>query len=81
MTYDNSKPHYKYVSIRSRDIINNNIERFHGTFKQREKVMKCFKANHKNFTNNFNTNYHFVKKHSSLGITPVQKVGIQQKAE
>jgi len=59
---------------------NNNIERFHGTFRQRDKVMKGFKENQKQFATNFQTYYHFVKHHEGIGMTPAQKAGIQQKA-
>jgi len=81
MTYDNRNPHKRYVSIRNQECQNNDIERFHGTFRQRDKIMKGFKGNQKQFAKNFQTYYNFVKNHSTLGMTPAQKAGIQQKAE
>ena len=81
MTYKNPKPHKRYVSIRNKECSNNNIERFHGTFRQRDKVMKGFEGNQKQFAENFQTYYNFVKNHMALDMTPAQKAGINQKPE
>lgn len=81
MTYENMHPHKRYVSIRAKDCSNNNIERFHGTFRQRDKVMKGFGGNQKQFAENFRTYYNFIKQHKSLGMTPSQKAGISNKGE
>jgi transposase-like protein len=78
MTYANPKPHKRYVSIRKKDCSNNDIERFHGTFRQRDKVMRGFKGNQAQHAQNFRTYYNFIKQHSSLGMTPAQKAQINQ---
>jgi len=80
-TYKNPKPHKRYVSLRNKECSNNKLERFHGTFRQRDKVMKGFKGNQKQFATNFQTYYNFIKPHMSLHLTPAQKAGIQQKPE
>ncbi len=80
-TYDNPKPHYRYVSLRAKDSSNNNIERFHESFRQRDKVMRGFKGNQKQYAENFRTYYNFVRQHQGLKQTPAQKAGIQQKPE
>ncbi|MBI4738200.1 hypothetical protein HY772_01335 [Candidatus Woesearchaeota archaeon] len=43
--------------------------------------MKGFKGNQKQYAENFRTYYNFIKKHETLGTTPSQKAGINQKAE
>lgn len=78
-TYKNPNPHYRYVSIRAKDTSNNKIERFHESFRQRDKVMRGFKGNQKQYAENFKTYYNFVRPHTGLeGNTPAQKAGIQQ---
>ena len=77
-TYANPQPHKRYVSIRAHDSSNNNIERFHGTFRQRDKVMKGFQANQHQHAQNFQTYYNFIKPHEGLqGQTPAQKAGLK----
>ena len=81
-TYQNRNPHYRYVSIREHDSNNNNIERFHGTFRQRDKVMRGFKGNQKQYAENFKTFYNFIREHQALkGLTPAQRAGINKKAD
>jgi len=81
-TYSNPKPHGRYVSLADRSHPNNNpIERFHNSFRQRDKVMRGFKGNQKQYAENFRTYYNFVRQHQTLGSTPAQKAGIDQKAE
>ena len=80
-TYQNPKPHKRYVSLRQKSGNNNKIERFHETFRQRDKVMRGFKGNQKQYAKNFQTYYNFVRKHSKIGMTPAQKAKIDQKAE
>ncbi len=81
-TYSNPKPHRRYVSLADRTHPNNNpIERFHNSFRQRDKVMRGFKGNQKQYAENFRTYYNFVRNHQALGSTPAQKAGIDQKAE
>ena len=79
-TYKNRNPHYRYVSLRERDSNNNVIERFHGSFRQRDKVMRGFKGNQKQYAENFKTFYNFIREHQALqGLTPARRAGIQQK--
>lgn len=78
MTYDNPKPHYRYVSLRQHDSNNNVIERFHESFRQRDKTMRGFKGNQKAYAENFKTYYNFVRKHQELKMTPAQRAGIQE---
>jgi len=80
-TYKNPKPHKRYVSLRSKDSSNNNIERFHSTFRQRDKVMRGFDGNQKQHAENFRTYYNFIKNHMGLGMTPAQKAKLSQKPE
>src|SRR3989344_1574676 len=46
-TYQNPNPHYRYVSLNQHDSNNNVIERFHESFRQRDKTMRGFKGNEK----------------------------------
>jgi transposase-like protein len=75
-TYENPNPHSRYVSIRARSPTNNPIERFHGSFRQRDKVMRGFKTRQAAFAQNFQTYYNFVRQHQKLGVTPAQKAGL-----
>jgi transposase-like protein len=77
-TYKNPNPHYRYVSIRAKDSSNNKVERFHNTFRQRDKVMRGFGGNQKQQVENFRTYYNFIKEHQTLKSTPAQKAGIKQ---
>src|SRR3989344_854913 len=81
-TYQNPQPHYRNVSLKQHDSNNNTIERFHGTFRQRDKVMRGFKGNQKQYAENFKTYYNFVKGHQGLnGVTPAQRAGLTERAE
>jgi len=75
-TYKNPRPHYRYVSMRAKDVSNNRIERFHETFRQRDKTMRNFQTNQKEYAENFKTYYNFVRTHQGLKQTPAQKAGI-----
>ena len=79
-TYSNRYPHQRYVNLKQKTGNNNKLERYHGTFRQRDKVMKGFKtdAGTENFTRNFKTYYNFVKPHGTLGTTPAKASGIQE---
>jgi transposase-like protein len=81
MTYDNPRPHKRYVSIRNQNCQNNDIERFHESFRQRDKVMRGFKGNQKQYAENFRTYYNFVRNHQGMNMTPAQRAGINQKPE
>jgi len=68
--------HIKLKTIRS-EINNNKLERFHSTFRQRDKVMRGFKGREQDFADSFRSYYNFIKKHQGLkGLTPSQKAKI-----
>lgn len=67
--------HVRLTSIRDKRINNNIIERFHSTFRERDKVMRGFKAEHtaQQLSEGFNTWYNFIRPHQALnGMTPSQ---------
>lgn len=72
-TYANPNQHYRYVSLNQHDSNNNVIERFHESFRQRDKVMRGFKGNQKQYAENFKTYYNFVRKHQELKITQARR--------
>ena len=56
---------------------NNVIERFHSTFRERDKVMRGFKGKEENFADAFRTYYNFIKQHEGLnGKTPSEVANI-----
>src|SRR3989344_2603533 len=80
-TYQNRNPHYRYVSMRAKDVSNNRIERFHESFRQRDKTMRNFQTNQKQYAENFKTYYNFVRTHQGLKQTPAQKAGLDVKPD
>jgi len=71
--------HLRANSFRKGAITNNLVERYHGTFRERDKVMRGFKSmsTARETANNFRTYYNFVKPHMGLnGMTPAQVCGI-----
>ena len=69
-------PHQRVPSIRA-PISNNRIERFHGTEKERIKVMRGFDKEYgsMNIMEGFRVHYNLVKTHQSLGCTPNEATG------
>jgi len=63
-----------------RDAVNNNtLERYHGTFRERDKVMRGLKSNDtaENMVDHYRTYYNFIRGHTSLnGQTPAEQAGI-----
>jgi len=60
-------------------INNNRVERYHGSFRARDKVMRAFKKYNrtKDYLKNFRLYYNFLRKHQALdGKTPAQASGI-----
>ncbi len=60
---------------------NNLIERFHGTFRERDKTMRGFKGQEEVFADGFRVYYNFIRGHQSLGTTPAQASGIDLKLD
>lgn len=69
-------PHHRVPSIRAKTS-NNRIERFHGTEKERTKVMRGFDNPEgcANLMEGFRVHYNLVKNHQSLGCTPSEATG------
>ncbi|MBI4438824.1 hypothetical protein HY640_02745 [Candidatus Woesearchaeota archaeon] len=65
-------------STKQHDSNNNVIERFHESFRQRDKVMRGFNGNQKQYAENFRTYYNFIRKHQELKTTPAKRAGIQE---
>lgn len=58
---------------------NNRIERFHGTWRERDKIMRGMEDNEhtEELLDNFRTYYNFIRSHMGLeGKTPAEKVGL-----
>jgi transposase-like protein len=70
-------PHRRVPSIRAQES-NNRIERFHGTEKERTKVMRAFKTKDgaSALAEGFRAHYNLVKTHQTLGTTPGEAAGI-----
>ncbi len=70
-------PHHRVPSIRAK-VSNNKIERFHGTEKERTKVMRAFKTpdGTSDLMEGFRAHYNLVKTHATLGTTPGEAAGI-----
>src|SRR3989344_4087042 len=67
-----------YQNPNQHDSNNNVIERFHESFRQRDKTMRGFKGNQKQYAENFKTYYNFVRKHQELKTTPAKRAGINE---
>lgn len=77
--YD-SPEHIRLESIRAK-VNNNKVERFHNTFRERDKSMRAFQ-NGKTaqlWSDGFRTYYNFVRPHMTLGMTPAEKANINLK--
>ncbi len=69
-------PHVRVASIKAKES-NNRIERFHGTEKERTKVMRGFDKDNgcANVMEGFRVHYNLVKNHQALGCTPAEATG------
>lgn len=72
-------PHVQVDSIRAKES-NNLIERFHGTEKERIKVMRGFDRDYgcKSIMDGFRVHYNIIRDHQSIGMTPAESAGIQK---
>jgi putative transposase len=70
-------PHHRVPSIRAKES-NNKIERFHGTEKERTKVMRAFdgETGASVLAEGFRVHYNLVRDHQALGMTPGEAAGI-----
>ncbi|MFA5101603.1 MAG: IS6 family transposase [Candidatus Thermoplasmatota archaeon] len=70
-------PHIRVPSIKAR-VSNNRIERFHGSEKERIKVMRGFDKDDgcKNIMEGFRVHYNLIRNHQTLGVTPGEMAGL-----
>ena len=82
-SYQNRNPHIRVRKITAK-VNNNTIERYHGTFRERDKVMRGFQNGKTadTYNENFKTYYNYLKPHMALGgKTPAQATGINEPSE
>ncbi len=72
-----SPEHIRLESIRSH-INNNKVERFHNTFRERDKTVRGFfsPATAQLWSDGFRNYYNFIRPHMTLGMTPAEKANI-----
>jgi transposase-like protein len=74
-------PRTEYIrsaGIRASRKNNNNIERLHGTIRERNKTMRGIKKEETPITKGFQIYYNFIRPHQALnGKTPAQQAGIE----
>jgi putative transposase len=69
--------HVSGIGIQGR-VNNNRMERYHGTFKERSKVMRTIKKTDSAFIDGQRVYYDYLRPHSALeGKTPAQAAGIE----
>ena len=70
-------PHVRVPSIRANES-NNLIERFHGSEKERIKVMRGFDKDNgcNTIMEGFRVHYNLIRDHQSLGVTPGEVAGL-----
>ncbi len=75
-------PHRRVPSIRAK-ISNNRIERYHGTEKQRFKVMRAFDGatGASALSEGHRVHYNLVREHEAIGMTPGEAAGIPLPSE
>lgn len=73
----NNVEHIRNPSIRNIHTSNNVIERYHNTFRERDKIIRGFKSNKtaQNLINGYKFYYNFIRVHQGLGMTPAEKAG------
>lgn len=81
--WSNKHPHKQYRTLHQGHGTNNKLERYHGSFRQREKSMRAFSrhATAQRYVSNYRTYYNFLRYHSKLKMTPAQKAGLRIPAD
>jgi transposase-like protein len=73
--------HVSGIGIQGR-VNNNRMERYHGTFKERSKVMRAIKKTDSAFIEGQRIYYDYLRPHSALdGKTPAQAAGVELNLE
>jgi len=77
-TGDKKVRHIRYKGIRNKEVHNNDLERYHGTFREFDKVRRGFFKHRtgKENVDGFRTYYNYIREHSELGTTPAEAAGI-----
>ncbi len=72
--------HVANPSIRNIHSSNNIIERYHNTFRERDKIIRGFKSKEtaQTLIDGYRLYYNFIRIHQGLGMTPSQKAGFTQ---
>lgn len=84
--YGTMKPqqtkHIRLESIRAH-VNNNKVERYHNTFRERDKTMRGFNSTKTlaEMSDAYRTYYNYVRLHSTFGMTPAQKAEIDLKLQ
>jgi len=70
--------HIANPSIRNIHSSNNIIERYHNSFRERDKIIRGFKSNQtaQTLINGYRLYYNFIRNHQGLGTTPSNKAGL-----
>jgi transposase-like protein len=78
VTHPRRKGHVNHIRLETiqSKINQNDIERFHGTFREFDKVRRGFKGKEQDISDGFRTYYNFIKNHMGISKTPAQASNI-----